>query len=105
METKMQFKIFYGDGTTYEGDPFLAPASGVIAVVMEDSEGYSVRANRDFYCWRPDVGFFCCDVGGMWDYILTHEGPKAILVGRYIRNESYYEVMSAATKAAGEGLE
>lgn len=97
----MKYRIYYADGATYSGDPFLAPASGVQAVAVEDGDGFNVRASRDYYCLRPDVGWFSTDIGGMWDYIITHRGPKAILLGRYIRNEEYYKAIDRANK---EGL-
>ena len=96
-----RFRIYYGDGSTFAGDPFYAPTANAMAVVVEDGDGVSVRTAKDYYCWKNDTGWFACDIGGMWDYLLMYEGPKAVLIGRYIRNEEYWAVCARAAK---EGL-
>lgn len=95
----MRFRIYYGDGTTYEGYPFDAIPHNVIAVAVE---GRPLWHSRDAYYWHKDMGWTPCDVPGMWDYLLNYVGPKAILFGRNVRDDLYWEIVKRAT-AEGTG--
>ena len=97
----MRFRIYYGDGTTYSGDPFLAPSSGVQAVAVEEGDGFVIRAGKDHYCWKEDNGWIGTDGPGREDYLTFNEGPCKALNGRTIRNDAYFAVVTRVTK---EGL-
>ena len=99
----MKFRIYYGDGSTYSGDPYDAPRTNVQAVVNEESSsptGFAVRTNGQVYVWR-DERWFDCDQFGMWDYLMLSTGPKAVLFGRTMRNDEYWATVAKAQK---EGL-
>lgn len=88
-------KIYYGDGSVYSGDPFQAVPNNVIAVSVE---GRPLWHSRDAYYWHKDMGWVPCDVPGMWDYLLNYVGPKAILFGRNVRDDVYWEIVKRATE-------
>ena len=98
------FRIYYSDGSTYSGDPFLAPQTDVQVVVTEDPkarDGFRIKAMSAAFYWNGEQ-WRSCDELGMWDYLLEYEGPKAILFGRWMkRDEDFYAVK---TRAKVEGL-
>ncbi len=100
----LRFCIYYSDGSTYSGDPFLAPQTGVQVVVTEDpkaKDGFVTKSMRDAFFWDGER-WRSCDEPGMWDYLLEFEGPKAVLFGRWMkRDEDFYAIKSRARK---EGL-
>jgi hypothetical protein len=98
----MKFRIYYEDGTTYASDPFYAASCGVVCVAQEKDTptGWAIRSGRDYYYWK-DERWYECDSGGLWDYLLMHTGPKAVLVGRYVRDDIFYDVMR---RAQAEGI-
>ncbi len=99
-----KFRIYYGDGSTYSEDPFFAPPAGVQAVVQACSTkalGYEIMIKRHAFYWKDDCGWRTCDTAGLWDYLMMYHGPKAVLFGRSIRDEAFWDI---AKKATLEGL-
>jgi len=101
---KPKWRIYYGDGSTYSGDPYWAPATDIQAIVMEDStshRGYRTVTSKDAFVYRENC-WWGCDDAGMWDYLLNHAGPKAVVFGRTMaRGEDYFKIVH---KAHAEGL-
>lgn len=99
----MRWRLYYGDGTTYSGDPFYAPPVNAQVLVRENSSerGFSVNYGKFAYFWRPDVGWNACDEAGLWDYLMLYCGPKAIVFGRVLRDEEFWETVKRAMR---EGL-
>lgn len=86
------------------GDPFLAPATGVIVIAIEDAKsnkGFRLTLSKDAYYYKDDRWWGCDDMG-MYDYLMTHVGPKAVLFGRTIRDDDYWNIVTRANK---EGLD
>lgn len=103
----MKWCIYYSDGSTLSGstdkEAHYAIAVGVIAIAIEDpkrSKGFGIVAERNMYLYR-EGRFWGCDEAGMWDYWFTHEGPKTVLFGRTVKNETWNKIMQRAIK---EGL-
>ena len=96
------WKIWYGDGTTYSGDPYLAPATNVQVVIQKSDNklGYDLNWGKDFYYWKDDR-WMACDDWGMRDYLMLHTGPKAVLFGRSICDADFWALKEKAMK---EGL-
>jgi hypothetical protein len=91
----MAWKIYYGDGSTFsseDGDPFHAPTSNVQVV---DNDG-KLQSGKTAYYWNAETGWNGCDTPGLWDYLLMYRGPKAVLFGRSIRDEDYWEIRKRA---------
>ena len=96
----IRFRIYYGDGSTYSGDPYLAPQTGVQVVAQENRK--RLISGKDAYCWKPESGWHGCDTLGMWDYLFSYRGPKAVLFGREMqRDEDFFALRRRAT---AEGL-
>jgi hypothetical protein len=92
----VRFRIYYDDGTTYDGDPWMAPCDGVQIIVQKDDAagdpyavGRELLYDTDFYCWRVEQQqWFKCDLYGMFDY-LRAPGPKKVLAGRTALRSAY----------------
>jgi hypothetical protein len=92
------FKIYYGDGSTYSGDPFYAPPNNVQVIVNDGA----IQSGKTAYYWNPDNGWNGCDTFGLWDHLLMFVGPKAVLFGRTIRDDDFWETMKRAIKERDE---
>ena len=90
------FRVYYDDGSTYEGDPYQAPRLGVIAIVQHtEHEGRTVYAREDYYWWDDDDTWRGGDLFGMWDYLLR-PGPRCVLFGRLVHNATYRDISERA---------
>ena len=93
------FKVFYADGTTYAGDPYLAPAWGVLVIVEDDKDhGRRMVAQGDYFCldYRGDGLRWCpVDFIGMIDY-LGQPGVKRVLIGRLVSQELWSDTYQRA---------
>lgn len=101
-----KFCIYYGDGTTYtdrDGSPFEAVSVGVqvVAVGSGNEKGYDLWHGKEGYYWSNEWGWIGCDQAGMWDYLMTYKGPKAVLFGRSIRDDAFWKIVE---RAGIEGL-
>lgn len=96
----MKYIIYYADGSTYEGEPQLAPKRGVIAILQKipDDPNWHVLQEVDFYLWREDWH------GGIWQgadlmgktlYELD-PGWKLPLFGESVPGDLYDEIIEAA---------
>lgn len=99
-----RFRIYYGDGSTYSGDPYFAPPHNVQVIAQQEGDQtvllHGVQETKgtwywDGQRWRP------CDLPGLWDHLLMFVGPKAILFGRTVRDDVFWETVSRANR---EGL-
>jgi hypothetical protein len=97
------FVIFYGDGTTYEGSPELAPKTNVQAIVQSDGGRHFVTQRGDFYLWRDDWGGIWqeADQFGMMLYMIM-PGYKIVLFGETIPNGVYELITQEAISLARE---
>lgn len=112
----MPFRIYYGDGATYDGDPFLAPTVNVqaIQVTADTPRGWGLIHSTPYYCWFGDgsawagggaasslsgeeFGWQGCDEAGKWDYAFHYLGPQKILFGRTLHDAVYRAIMRRAT--------
>jgi hypothetical protein len=99
----MDFRIYYGDGSTYEGDPFQAPGVDVQVVVVkwEGPRGWRKVQGKEVYLWMGPLGWRGADVGGMWDYFAWYREPQKVLMGRTIHDDTFNEI---SKRASAEGL-
>jgi hypothetical protein len=106
----MRWRIYYEDGSTFsdrDGDAFHAPPAGVQVIAREDPSSprgfrllHGAAGHRDAFYWKAG-DWYGCDMAGLWDHLLMYVGPKAILLGRTIRNEDFYSIKARAMR---EGL-
>ena len=98
----MRFRIHYGDGSTWEGDPFEAPRLNVQVIKQEhpNERGYILMHGRDMYCWFGDgFGWQGCDMSGFYDYLMASAGPKCVLFARTVHDEVYRRICAEAVAA------
>lgn len=91
------FRVYYDGGATYDGDPFDAPAFGVLVIVEKDANhGRHVVATKDYFVWNGSR-WLSVDFIGMLDY-LAQPGHKRVLFGRLVEDEYFYTVFRRANE-------
>lgn len=93
----LSWRIYYGDDSVFsdrDGSPFDAPSANVQVVVG----AAGILHSKDAWVWRPDTGWRPCDTAGLWDYLLNYRGPKAVLFGRTIRDDHFWEIVKRAQR-------
>ena len=104
----MKWRIYYADGSAYSGstdeEAFDASAIGVQVISVENSardRGHGLITGYDYYYYKCER-FFGCDMGGVFDYLMTHPGPCKVLFGRTMAREEEWNAI--VTRAKREGL-
>lgn len=91
----LDYRIYYADGTFYDGDPFNAPIFGVLVIVEKDKEqGRRLILGGDYYGW-DGKRWFPYDFPGLFDYLQTN-GAKRVLIGRLVSNEDFQKIYDLA---------
>lgn|SRR5512135_757499 len=95
----MNYRVYYADGSVYAGEPWNAPAWGVLVIVEKDPDhGRRLVSAKDYYIWDEDNSrWWSVDFIGMVDY-LGRPGKKRVLFGRTVPNEEWYDVMRIANE-------
>ena len=105
----MRWRIYYADGSTFsdrDGDAFHAPPAGAEVIVIESPKAHAGFAaqygkdNKGTYVWR-DEQWSLVDEFGFWDYMLMHIGPKAVVFGRSVHDDIFWNLVK---RANAEGL-
>jgi len=93
----IDFRVYYDGGETYSGDPYSAPAFGVLVIVQTNANhGREIVSSKDYFVWFEDRGkWLNMDFIGMLDY-LAQPGHKKVLFGRLVEDEYYYTVFKRA---------
>ena len=90
------FRIYYADGSTFDGEPFDAPFFGVLCIVEKDADhGRRIVTQGDYYVWESrwrNVDFI-----GLVDY-LAQPGNRKVICGRLVDNDTW----NATIKRANE---
>ena len=89
----MQWKIYYGDGTTFsskDGEAREAPRRNIQCIVRADDEvGRYIERMNDFYVWCSERNNWKgVDQFGLYDYLLYEFFPL-VLFGRTITEKEY----------------
>lgn len=104
MTTKVRWKIFYSDRSTFDstqGDPSKSPKMGIICIVYPDElVGRVIMHKWDFYYWHPiEMQWWGTDIFGVvLDLFMDDQPHKAGRSGRNASNKNYQEIMAAADK-------
>ena len=95
----MRWKIYYGDGSTYnnqDGYEARAPARDVQVIVLEDKDhGWITQAGTDYYIWNHSR-WWGVDLFGMYDYLIE-DGWKRVLFGRTLAKDEYQAIFKRAS--------
>lgn len=100
------FRIYYGDGSTFEGKPEDAPAKNVQCIVFNDNApelsniGRVVLSQWDIYIYSDDIGWHGTN---KYADLLQHLGKgiglggvRAVLQGTWIARDKYFEIQERA---------
>lgn len=94
----MTFRVYYDDGSIYEGDPFNAPGLGVICILDACHDQPHLHEKSDYYIWKfKENGWTGVDIFGLFDY-LTHPGERKVLFGRTVDNDLFSRIRMRAYK-------
>ncbi len=89
------FRVYYDGNATYAGDPYLAPAFGVLLIVEFDPDnGRHIISNGDYYVWEG-FGWCAVDYMGLVDY-LQRPGYRKVMFGRTVPNSVWYDTWRRA---------
>jgi len=99
----MRWRIYYGDGLTYDGNSFYAPPLNVQLIIQEsdNKRGFILIHGQPYYCWDKDMGWDGKDEPGKHDYLMHTDGPVKVLYGRTIYDQIYQDI---CRRAVEEGL-
>ena len=104
MNEQLQWRIYYGDGSTFDssmGSPSEAPARDVQAIVQPDEQaGRVVISKWDYYYWQERGCWYGCDIFGLFDY-LCRPGWKTVKFGRTLLNDEYTAIFVRAAEDPG----
>jgi hypothetical protein len=104
VDEALKYKIYYGDGRTYTGDPVHAPTLNVQVIAVADKDGTNGRAllhSRDVYWWTED-GWTGGDLFGFHQYLFTPHITKYAVFGTSIDTGRFREILE---RAKVEGLD
>jgi len=84
----VSYRIYYADGSTYDGDPWQAPFYRALLILERDPDhGRRIVSGADYYCWMPEENRWRgYDLPGMMQYMYI-PGPKRYLVGEMVNND------------------
>lgn len=108
------FKIYYSDGTTFEGEPEDAPTDGVQCIVIPppkpdtETEYYRHRiiAEADMYVYSDQIGWFPVN---KYEDLKRHlkrqglgkGGIRAVIDGEWINKDAYDAIILGAEREYG----
>lgn len=89
------WRVYYSDGSTYNGDPENAPGVGIVVIVQDDPDvGRMLMCKWDYYCWH-DGQWWGHDLIGTVD-CLAQPGFNRVLVGRTVSQDLWKKIHAAA---------
>lgn len=89
------YRVYYADGTTFDGDPEDAPGLGVVVIPQDDPDvGRMMMARWDYYCWH-DGQWWGHDLVGMV-LCLAKPGWSRVLIGETVSQEKYATIYARA---------
>jgi hypothetical protein len=101
---QMPWRIYYGDGTVYEGPAKDAPPLDVQAIAQADNRGWSqystgrmIYHSFDFYLYCEGQWIGVNSLVDLVDHIL-HRPIDKVLKGRMITHERWEAIMERAQK-------
>lgn len=103
----LEFRIYYGDGSTYEGNPEDAPSRNVQCIAWPDKKAGSGNLGRyvvhswDFYIFSDTVGGWHVTnhIHDLLDHLSGGVGPggvRRVLTGRWISTDAFKEIYERA---------
>ena len=96
----LEWRIYYGDGTTFDnlnGCPSSCSSVNVQAIIVKDGDDRSsVWFGRDWYVFIDGGWIALKDTSSLFDYILNDLlSMEAVKQGRTIPDENYKEIFNS----------
>lgn len=92
----ISWRVYYDDGSTFDGPPEDTPTTGVIAIVQPDPDhGRMVLSRWDYYDFHDNGQWWGHDIFGLFD-CLTRPGWKRVLFGRTIETARFRQIVARA---------
>lgn len=91
---KYGWRIYYEDGSTYEGRAENAPPFGVVDILQwcNRSDRRHHTCGGDYYLYdKKSDSWLAVDMIGLIDH-LAHDGWSLIKFGRTVPNKTYWEI-------------
>jgi hypothetical protein len=87
------WRIYYADGSTFDGDPYEAPGSGVIVIIQRNPDvGFTLLRGRDWYWYEGH--WFGGDMAGLTLYCVDHKGPQKVLLGKFVGDRQFHDIIA-----------
>lgn len=93
------FKIYYADGTTFQGNPEMAPARGVVCILQKRADGrHNILSEKSHYVWSNDF-WIPCTWDDVEEYLLDRRNEfQFVIRGRVIDCAGYWKIFDKAKK-------
>lgn len=105
----MRFRIYYEDGSTFDGNGFAdaccAPTMRVQVCVNDQPTShkpYTLQHSKDAYVWRDDGGWYGVDSLGLHEYMFEAGKAKYMVFGGTMARTP--EFHACLNRAIDEGL-
>lgn len=96
MTDAIRFRIYYADGTTYDGPVDHVPIWEVLVIVERDPmHGRKLVSSGDYYIY-DNARWIACDLMTVWQYLARPGMLKRVLVGVMVDSERWQETMRRA---------
>lgn len=94
---KIKWRIYYGNGFIFDGEPNKAPKRNVQVIIQTDVEiGREILIKYDFYLWVKDK-WLGVDQFGLFDKLFDNNTQSLIaLAGRMLTITEYKEIYKKA---------
>lgn len=101
MINKLQWKIWYDDGNTFDSDqgkPEDAPGRGVVVIATPDEMvGQHLMQGWDWYYYVEDEKqWWGSDKDGMLDHLIRRHPIRAVSMGANVSNIRFRHILTAA---------
>ena len=90
------FRVYYADGSTYDGPVESVPIFEVLVIVERDADhGRRLVSGGDFYVW-DDGKWLACDQFTMFQYLARPGLNKRVLIGVMVHGDRWNEIARRA---------
>lgn len=97
MSEPLQWRIYYGDGSTFgseDGDPAKAPTRNVQVVMQRTPAKHRMMIRKADFYWFVDE-WYSGDLFGLFDYLIE-PGFKVVKFGRTIATQDFETILRRA---------
>lgn len=98
------FRIYYADGSEYEGPPEDAPVRGVICILQRRADGrYHIADRKSHYVWDTKE-WLPCTWDDVEEFLLDRREIDIVVIrGRVIGHKEYQDIFNKAKEDLRRG--